>query len=101
MVEEDIGAIIILLKCQIKILGTTMVTIVTTAGNHHKLFSTIVMALAISNEVVHIHKGARTQMGGSGLRAGTRPVFYYCPNYGKENWKWKMKKFVTRSKFKY
>ena len=75
--EEDFGAII-RLKCQIKILETTMInnktrktrgnetTMVTTTGIHHKLFATIVMAPAISNKVVHINEEARTQtMGGS------------------------------------
>ena len=48
----------------------------TTHGIHHKLFATIVMALVISNEVVHIHKEAGTQTGhGLAQGVGTRPIF--------------------------
>ena len=65
-VKEDIGAVIISLKCHIKILETAMInnktrksranktTVVITTGIHHNLFATVVMALAISNKVVHI-----------------------------------------------
>ena len=96
VVEEDIGAIIARLKFQIKILETTtinnktrkssgnqrtmvittMVTNVTTNGIHHKLFATIVVAPAISNEVVHICIEAGTQTGkGLAQEEGTGPIF--------------------------
>ena len=54
----------------------TIVTIVRATGTHHKLFATIVMSLAISNKVVHIHEEVGTQTGeGLAQGAGTRPIF--------------------------